>query len=430
MRRLVFPYLFIPAVTLLTGCGTTGPRLPKLTYDEAAAFERTLQARELKPIQPPEGRLYTQPLNKKEPCKLGTTQDQLNRSNFRAYWDGQCKNGYAFGLGRDIAVSDTHHYEEITIYSELGDTFGSPSVHYDFVNFEVVHRTAFDPYPKHNAIYERISNDTKGFTIGYQLMSTDVSGRTKMLEFSPLGPARIFVSHERNIQYKFTDNTKFPLLMAEQTKFGAEIVDPKTQKAGGVAAIVFGNGQERHFRHTATNPELVQLPSEYVAHLNAKMKETADQVNMVEGSLEPARKMEREYLYLACNGKHTIDGLEPEVAKKICTWRNQFKEPYAKAIEKAKSQLDDLTKKAEAAAIERRNQQQVALEQRRIQAQQTQQDVQSFVAELNQASQQFLNNSVQMRNNVMSQPTPMPSFGLQGNNVVNCTTIGSITSCR
>ena len=117
---------FLPfaALAVLTGCANSAnpSSLPSLTYEEASAFERSLLARE--PVAPQKhDNLYTQPVNKKEACKLPSSQDQLNRPNFRAYWDGECKNGYASGLGRDISISDTHHYEEITIHDGRGGSY-------------------------------------------------------------------------------------------------------------------------------------------------------------------------------------------------------------------------------------------------------------------------------------------------------------------
>ena len=110
-------------VILSAGCATTNSQFRSVKYSEAIEFEQSLGALTNMP-SPPE-KLYVQPLNKSEPCKLPTSKEQQERKNFKAYWDGQCKNGYAYGLGRDIAISDTHHYEEITIHDGNGDNFNA-----------------------------------------------------------------------------------------------------------------------------------------------------------------------------------------------------------------------------------------------------------------------------------------------------------------
>lgn len=63
------------ALSTLGGCATS------LSYDDASSFERSLLARESN-LPKAQEYLYTQPVNKKESCKLPTSQDQLNRSNF------------------------------------------------------------------------------------------------------------------------------------------------------------------------------------------------------------------------------------------------------------------------------------------------------------------------------------------------------------
>lgn len=430
MRQIVVTPLSILAATLLTGCVTTGPQPPRLSYDEAATYERSLKSHEVPPFMKiSEGKTFTQPVNKKEPCLLPTSKDQLERSNFKAYWDGQCRNGYAFGLGRDIAISNTHHVEEITVYKGQGDNEDSPAVLYDFVNNKTIARTAFAPFPKHYVTEEAIINGPNGFNVQYTVQAIDESARRKILLMSPLNPARGYVVDERNVAYRFADNRKFPFLTPDQVNFSVEILDPATGKPG-LMGVIYGNGVVRHFRQAEGKLEPVQLPTDYLNYLTSKMYEANAEVDTVEGKLEPARRMEREYLYMACNGKHVIEGLAPQQATKICDWRAQFKEPYEKAVQNAKQQMEQLTLKAEAAAKERQARQQIAAEQQRLEAQQSQLAVQSFMTGLNQMSQQFLNNSTQMLNGVMSQPAPSPNFGEQGKGRVTCSTVGAFTTCR
>lgn len=74
---------------------------------------------------------YNQPLNKKVSCKLPLSTD-LGGGN--QYWDGNCKEGYAFGLGRDIYISKFNHVEEITNHNIVGKPTVVTGVVRDFVN--------------------------------------------------------------------------------------------------------------------------------------------------------------------------------------------------------------------------------------------------------------------------------------------------------
>ncbi|WP_110254912.1 hypothetical protein [Undibacterium pigrum] len=423
-------------VALSTGCATSvqnGPKVRTLSIAEASAYERTLQARATPSHMLPD-RKYVQPVNKREPCKLPTTVDQLERSNFRAFWDGQCKNGFAFGLGRDIAISDTHHQEEITIYSADGDNFRGPSVAYDFVNNMIHYVTRGEQYPAATWFREAISSDGENFQIVQSFGVTDEAGNNLYTEYSPLSPTRFFLNDSQNVVFKFTDNSAMPVVNASVANFAAEILDPTTKTSGGVAIIRYGTGEVRHVKLGGPSPEMVALPTEYFNHLSGKLK--AVQVALAAGQikLERAKQIEREYLHMACNGKHTIEGLDKATVTKICDWRNKFKPAYDKSLAKYTSEMEQLRKRAEVAEQQRLAQQQINVQQRQLQQQQSQQELQSFSNTLVQFGQQMQNAGQQSLNSVKL-PSTQVDFGpvkpLGGGVVVTCMKVtDSSAYCR
>ena len=435
MRRLRFAALTLGAV-LASGCATTaqqGPSARALNYDEASAFERGLKSAELPALWQPDSPLFVQPVNKKEACKLPTSQDQMERRNFRAYWDGACKNGYAFGLGRDIAISDTHHLEEITIHNGTSSNLDAPLVTYDFVNTKVFYRSPTGKFPASAWMEEEIQNSAGGFFVMFTTGIIDELGNSSAVRASPLRSNRVLLNDRRNIIYRFTDGAGVPVLDPSAVSFTAETLDPKTNLPGGVAIVAHGNGQVRHLKLNGASPESVVLPVQYVNELSEKLKSTQDAVTAAQPSIERARQIEREYLYLACNGKHVIDGLDRQAATKICNWRGQFKDPYEKSLAKYTSELEALKLKAETAAQQRLEQQQFDAQQRQLQQLQSQVELQQFSNALNQFSQQMQNSNQQMLNNVRSQPTPQVNFAPytpSGSNQIRCINTGPVTNCR
>lgn len=430
MRRTSIPAMAV-FVALISGCANTGQYGQKaraIDYAEASAFERSLPVHAIPPQQYPT--LYTQPVNKQEPCKLPTTQDQLARNNFRAYWDGQCKDGYAFGLGRDIALSDTHHYEEIITYGANGNAESSPRVMYDFVTNWVLYTTPGERYPSASQFREVFYTDTN-FMVGYSYTVTDALGHSLTTEYSPLNPTRFYTNSNRSVMYRFTDNSAVPVVDLNAVTFRAEILNPITQMPGGVAVARYGNGQVRQFKLTGAAPEVVVLPDEFVKQLQEKLMSAQNAPSAAKAGVERARQMEREYLYMACNGKHTIKGLAPETANKICTWRDQFKERYEASL--AKVTQNHETQKQKAAALEQQRaiQQQNVTQQARLQQQQEQQNLQQAANAFSQFGQQMQNAGQQMLNSTMIQPTPqvMP-FAPAGSNQIRCVNTGSVTNCR
>lgn len=435
MRCLTFTTLAF-ATVLTNGCATTtqhGPTARAINYDEASSFERSLKNGELTTLAQPKPGLFVQPVNKKEACKLPTTQDQMERANVRTYWDGACKDGYAFGLGRDITTSDTHHLEEITIHNGTGDNIESPSVLYDFVNTRVAYRTPSGKFPASSWINEEIQNGPGGFHVSFTTGITDEFGNSSVAVNSPLNPTRLLVNDRRNVIYKFTDNSGVPAADPSAVSFVAETIDPKTKLAGGVVIVRHANGQVRHLKLTGASPEAVILPVEYVNDLIGKLKSTQDALTTAQSNIERARQIEREYLYLACNGKHVIDGLDSQVATKICNWRSQFKDPYEKSLAKYTSDMEALKRKAESANQQRVAQQQLDLQERRLQQQQSQIEVQQLNNALTQFGQQMQSTSQLMLNNVTSQPAPQVNFApftSPGSNQIRCINTGPVTNCR
>lgn len=417
---------FVAGAVCVSGCSTPNYAAPvgrTLNEREAAAFELALRAK-AGPTVFESVPLFVQPANKSEPCKLPTTKDQLERSHFRAFWDGQCKNGFAFGLGRDIGISDTHHVEQITVHNGTGTERG-PAVTYDFVNNRVAYRVPTGKFPAATMYSEQVVDSPSGFFVTETIGAVDESGASVALQTSPLAVQRMIFNQTGNVLYRFTDNTAFPGNDASIVKFSAEMVDPATSAAGGVAIVHYGSGHIRHVKLGGPTPESVVLPPDYAAAFLQKANAVYVALPIAKANLERARQMEREYIYLACNGKHTIDGLDATKATKICTWRAQFQPRLNSAVSAFDQKLDQLRKNAQLAAEQRYAQQQA-------QQQYNQQQLQAFAGGLADMGQQMRAAGQQSLNAVtpaMAAPTVVP-LGTKSSNTVLCMQSGNFVTCR
>jgi hypothetical protein len=57
--------------------------------------------------------IYIQAYNKIIPCKIwtkGYNPDKLQQDTYKVFWDGECKDGYAYGIGREIEQLDDKVY--------------------------------------------------------------------------------------------------------------------------------------------------------------------------------------------------------------------------------------------------------------------------------------------------------------------------------
>jgi hypothetical protein len=420
--------------------GQTASQPRVISGDEASAFELALLARESNSPKAPE-KLYIQPANKAEACKLPTSQSQLDRPNIRAYWDGECKNGFAFGLGRDIAISDTHHIEEITIHDGTGDDWSQPRVDYDYVNNIVSYAVGGSTFPTQTSLSERMVDSISGFNAYQTLSVVDKLGKAYVVQSSAFQPQRTLWNSRTDgaISYRFTDNSAAPVTNQNAAIFAAEIIDPKSNTVGGVAVVHYANGATRHFKVSNEKKEIVSPPTTYTDHLQAIYQEVVNVTSRASTNLERAQQIEREYLYKACNGKSSIKGLDNSDYTKICTWRDQFKEPYAIASANYQRQLESLRQQATTAEQQRQIQQQIAQQQQMLQQQRNQQawnEANQANQQLQQQTQQILDQASQQlqqqgRQGVNSWQAPqVQPLTPSSRSTVICQTIGSITTCR
>lgn len=420
--------LGIAAMTyLLTACAS-GPRKVSMT-------EATVYAKQITTTAPPQQpqRIYTQPANKTTPCKLPTSNYLLELKNYRHYWDGDCKNGYAYGLGRGIALSDTHHSEEITIYNGDGDSGGKPTRSIDYVGNSGSYSVIGANYPARAGYAELITNNDAEFSVQYRVWALDEKGNYQYSESSPFSPVKTTVNLSRGKPaYVMWDFSAFPGT-SDQVQMVFFAADSATTKPLGFRIVRLRNGVVQHQKLAADGQsiaELVQLPPEYITELAEGIGEVQGAIQKANAAAAKAQQMEGEYLHMACAADYSIKGVpakDMEIARQICSWRDQWKEPYARAEAKYKQE------------IERKRQAVAQTEQERAYTASQMAQTAAFaasMAQLNLALQQQNNNNTLQQINQMNQQLQnqnnemMKSWAPQQNKTTFCQTVGSQIFCR
>lgn len=189
-----------------------------------------------------------------------------------------------------------------------------------------------------------------------------------------------------------------------------------------------------HLKLNGASREQIVLPTDYINEVIGKINVTQDALKLAQSNLERARQMEREYLYLACNGKYSIEGLGNDIVTKICTWRGQFKEPYEKALAKYTSEMDKLKIKQKLRRSSAWLSDKLMLQQKQLQQQQSQIEAQQLTNTLNQIGAQMQSAGQQMLRNVNNQSAPLVNFAPftapENGNSIRCVTVGAVTNCR
>lgn len=112
---------------LLGGCINTQSVerlfIPRVSEEEAfaAANEYLAKSKNQPSKADKEIEVWVQAANKNIPCKLCVAtnkDDDITQSiGYKIYWDGACRNGYAYGLGREVTKNATSYFEEISLYT-------------------------------------------------------------------------------------------------------------------------------------------------------------------------------------------------------------------------------------------------------------------------------------------------------------------------
>lgn len=431
--------LGVTAVMLVLSACASGPR--KVSMTEATTFEnQIISAAGSQPAPPPLEKLYTQPVNKTEPCRLPTSKDQIERRNFRAYWDGDCKNGYAYGLGRDIALSDTHHIEEITIHNGDGDSNGQPWRGVDYVQNHGAYGVRGAVSPATSGYNEFITDGSTGFFVRDLAGATDSTGSFRYLESSPFNPVKVTVNQSRgNPTYILVDYSALPAT-SDQVQMAMFAADPATKNPLGFRVVRFRNGVVQHQKLAADGQsvaELVQLPPEYIAQLEKKIGEAQRVIQKAGVDAAKARQMEREYLHMACAADYSIKGMpakDLEIARQICTWGGQWQEPYARAEARYRQEMEQKQR-----AVAQVEQQRAYIVAQQVQAAAAQNAAfAASMSQINHTMQQQNSNTMQQINqiNQMNQQMQyqnnqqMQSWAPQQDKTTFCQAIGNQIICR
>lgn len=406
--RNVYGCALLSLLTILSGCAkrnTATPSVAEISNEEALAFENYLLTKSGAGPKK-EQWIHIQPVNKKEPCKLLTDKEIIEDNNVNVYWDGQCKNGFAYGLGRDISISDTFHRETITIHDGTGSQEAAPVVGYDYISNIVVYGViSQDPAKpsEHNfsVTGQKFTNNTNGFEIQYSNIYQDRDGSQLISMWNQFDPKRVSIKQNDKIKYIFTDMRNVPSTISDSMIFSVVTVDPVTNSLGdgAVAFVDYRNGTARHFRMQSGQVVDIKLPDSYIAHMMIQYRQVTDAQTLIGNAARRAKEMEDRYRYMACNGKHKIAGLDKDISSKYCTWRDQFRESYERQVAKIKQNTEQM---------------QLAEQQRQVSAQQQQQQIYAYQQAQQQAQYEQQMRDAEALNSLADATLQLGGQALQG----------------
>lgn len=395
--------LLVATMYLFNGC-VGQPSIPKVEEAEVGTYEKNYmseyenikkQSENYKPAFK-----WVQPKNKKEECKVwvgyNPQDDRTIKSGYAFYWDGDCKDGYADGLGSAFETAQFADRQQIAIYSK-----GNPDTY--CVNLDPLNGITkegeclyYTDKPSH---YVKTMVDEKGgdLKISYEFgveMSKDAP--MMVMRTYPFYDVVEYFKSYPNFSYVIVDLTTNEF---DNRKYEFNIEDHKTGKYNGYGFATMKQGFTNAGEiSNGTLVRRVQLPQSYFNNANTIFSEIKKEANIALEAQKKALIIKEKYKNKICKDSVKVDFMDNKEYKAICKEDEK--------IAQLKTKID-----AKLAQIEQQKQakRQQQNEQRLIQAREAeaiaaQRRAAAAEQANNQAAWDSVNRSIQnMNNNIQMQ---------------------------
>lgn len=384
------------SIVAFSGC-VGQPSFPNIDETEVSKYEKNYmdEYKKLNNIKEVEQYKWIQASNKKEDCKLfigyNPNDDRTQKIDYKIFWDGQCKNGYAYGLGREFEKALMLDMEVLAVYNG-GEK--EPSYYYqsDKLNNMTIEGNLNERY----AVQTIIQDDGINFDIKFRNAYHDKNSNIMYLtEKSLFSDNLVFMKGYPNFTYVIEDLTNNEF---DNRKYEFNLKD-KNGNLNGYSFISMkdGNTNAGEFVDGALMRR-VQLPESYFQNADRIFSEIKNAVFQVQTEQQKASMLRIQYKNKICKDDVKVNFMDNEEYKAICNENKKIAELKIKIDAK----LAQLEKQKES----KRNEinQQRLIQARETEAAAAQKKANAAVQANYNQSIQNLNNNLQMQqlnNNLM-----------------------------
>lgn len=382
---------------IFSGCGQ--PSIPKVTEIEVNKYEQSYLT-EYEDIKKtfeniPESFQMVQPNNKRESCKvyvsINPKNDKTIKSDYSLYWDGQCKNGFAVGLGREIETTMLSNIQQIGFY-EKGKAIDY-CVAFDPLEGKSIEGECSYSMDKSNHNVTTIINDKNGDLNIVYLIGRSMSKNSPqiMMKTFPFLDVVEYYKIYPNFAYTIYDLTKNEF---DNRKYEFNILKTKNKKNHGYGFALMKKGFTNAGEMVNGNlKRRVLLPQSYFNNANNILSEIKSEANVALEAQRRALIIKEKYKKKICRNNVKVTFMDNNDYKSICNENERFA--------KLKERIDMKLSKIEQQKAVKRGQenQQRLIQAREAEARAAQRRASAAEQANNQASWDSLNRSIQNMNN-------------------------------
>lgn len=392
--------IMVCGALLFSAC-TGQPSIPKVEEAEVEKYEKAYMA-EYETIKKQNENYkpsfkWVQPKNKKEECKIyvgiDPNDDKTIKSSYSLLWDGECKDGFAYGLGREIENTMLANLQQIGFY-ENGKAVDY-CIGFDPINNWEVNGECSDDFNKPDHYVKTLINEKNGdLQISYEFGTQGSLNNPQMIiRTYPFYDVVEYFKVYPNFSYVIADLTKNEF---DNRKYEFNIREHKNGKLNGYGFATMKQGFTNSGEMVnGTLVKRVQLPQSYFDKANNIFAEIKNEANIALEAQRRALIIKEKYKKKICKDSVKVDFMDNDDYKSICKEDEKIAE--------LKTKID-----AKLAQIEQQKQakRQQQNEQRLIQAREAeamaaQRRAAAAEEANNQAAWDSVNRSIQNMNNNM-----------------------------
>lgn len=338
---------------------------------------------------------WIQATNKKEPCKLfigyNPNDDRTLKDGYKIFWDGECKNGYAYGLGREFEKGFLTNLEAIALYSG-----GEKKPEYFIQKDNLSNITMEGDITNGNYVKTTIKDDGINLDIWYQYGHFE-NNINLFINVNPFLSQITHIKGYPNFGYVIKDSSNDEF---DQNKYTFDPIYTKNSKpVNGFGFYITKNNVI--YAAEAKDNQLIRnvvLPQSYLTHVHNILTEIKNAGQVAIDAQKKALMVKQQYKDIICKDSVKVDFMDNNEYKAICN--------EDKKLAELKKKMDTKLAQIEQQKQAKRQQQN---EQRLIQVRETEANAAMRKAKaaedanFNQSMQNFNNNlqMQQLNNNLM-----------------------------
>jgi len=421
-------YFAAISMSLLVSSCATNDRIPNMPKKESQELAQLLSSgndsgeySELKKVSK-----WFQPNNKVEPCELyfgkrvvdendPTIWDPESRANIN--WDGDCKNGYAFGLGREFTETiENGLVSSLVYYGEVGQKPDQFYIaRYDAEKYQYVANPEDGKF-----YYDMIEIVKNGPSIEYY---TSAIGFTDLDGPNFYGQEELFTGRRFVAKITRENNVLRVNLSTNPEDRNWRHISIYKNENEVFTITNYVNGYSEIARVENGNRELVKLDYDLDQAMIATINSTNKELQAVSGRLDASKQAMAIYKRKICDGNVSVDFMDNSIYGRVCLPNGDISH-LNDQITRYRVEKERKWEKAEAKYLD---QQRINQKRQKQIAQQRQQQI----AKQRQQTNNAINNQSWQNWSSSQQPVELNNVPNNWNNqsTTNCIVISNIVSC-